>query len=230
MHEMPIILLQESPEELPIFPVIEYETAFDNFDKKPDFIDNTIIHCRYEFGPNDARQVFYLRSPIGEHRFILRLASSGYDDGDYSLQSEIEGYGFAIANLNEDEREQLFKTRAGFVESISAYTEEIKTIESSTHGNPYTIADIENCIAKLIEHPKNRESADVLRHYAADYVINRIFEKYEELFGDSYFGEAKQQNKAIARKKLFEAKFRKYLKTWEVIDTPFSTIYQLKRK
>jgi hypothetical protein len=230
MQEAPTSTPFESVEALPSFQVIEHHKTFNSFEKKPDFIDNTIIHCRYEFDPMDSRDAFYLRSPIGSHRFILRLVASGHEQRSYSLQSEIEGYGFAIANLDEDEREQLFKVRAGFIESVSTYTDDMQSIESSTHENPYTIDDIEGCIAEILQHPNNRQTAEELRNLAATYVINQIFELYQDLFGESYFEDTLPESKAIARKRLFAAKFKKYLKTWEVVDIPLSTIYQLKRK
>jgi hypothetical protein len=230
MREISNFVSPESIKELPAFPITEYDQIFDSFQKRPNLIDDTIVHCRYEFGPKDSRHAFYLRSPIGSHRFILRLVASGHGEHSYSLQSEIEGYGFAIANLDEDDREELFKVRASFIESVSVYTDEMQTIESSTHENPYTIEDIKGCITKILQHPDNRQTTDELRNLAATYVINQIFEQYQELFGESYFGNTPPESKAIARKRLFVAKFKKYLKTWEVIDVPLSTIYQLKRK
>ncbi len=230
MQEAPTGTPFESVEALPSFPVIEHDKTFNSFSHKPELVDDTIIHCHYEFGPNDSRDAFYLRSPIGQHRFILRLVDSFHGDSSYSLQSEIEGYGFAVANLDEDEREQLFKVRAGFIESISAHSDVVQTIESSTHSNAYTIAEIEACIAKIIEHPNNRHSAEELRQCAAQYVINDIFEQYQRLYGEPFIQPGLHTNKAAARKKLFTKKFKKYLKTWDVVDTPFSAIYRLKRK
>jgi hypothetical protein len=85
MHEALNIKPLETLEPLPVFLVTEHEKVFDSFSQKPKLVENTIIHCRYEFGPNDSRNAFYLRSPIGQYRFILRLTNSGYCEHSYSL-------------------------------------------------------------------------------------------------------------------------------------------------
>ena len=87
-----------SAETLKIFPVIEDDGYYVN-STKPVLPSEVIVHYYKSYqGLKERVSTFCLRKVIGGHSFIFSLCQRVNREA-FELQSEIEGYGFALVNL-----------------------------------------------------------------------------------------------------------------------------------
>ena len=224
--------ISESPQTLSNFNVVEDKKLYRSYQDRPELVEDTVTAYIVALGSGDTRRCFGLKTHVGEYTFIFYLFENYHAAGAFTFQSEIENYGFAIANLTKETREALLIARASFVESVSkTYRHDMKKIEASADITKYTVAEIDDCINEILQHPNNTIPADVLRTLAGKYTPNQLFDIYADLYGTKYFAEEPVGiNYAWARKRIFESGFKKYLKTWEVVESPHQASYVLKPK
>ncbi|MES2931638.1 MAG: hypothetical protein V4682_02980 [Patescibacteria group bacterium] len=225
---------EKGQERLLSFPIVDDEHEY-SIDEYPPFQDGTIVHfvCSDWMRPLEKRHRFITRKAIGGHPYILRLDQRYSNESkDYTLQSETEGFGFATMNLDPEESAELFKTRAAFIESFTSYTKvPIESIESSPAGTSYSVEDVKTCIERILAHPNASTTREELESLSAKYEGARIFETYNQLYGEYFHGEhPNERSRASARSRLFAAMFKKYLEHWEVADRPYTREILLRRK
>lgn len=222
-----------SPESLTPFPIVESKELLCFQSDRPELQEDVITHWRWRsLGVQKELNSFALQHTIDRFDYVVTLKESFYEEGEYSLQSEAKGYGFALMDLDEEAREELFKIRASFIESLTDYAPvHIETIHTTHASVSYSAQDIDDCTERILSHPENTYSKEGLAMLSNEYKGHQIFEIYNRLFGEYFHGEAPNVNeRRKARSRLFKSKFKKYLKRWEVVEDADSSDFFLRRK
>ncbi len=225
---------QESQENLERFPIIEDEGVYQGKDR-PDPAEGSIVHYRTSYWNDPEEKTYHrfiLSKTIGGHAYRFRLAQGQFSPHSFTLQTETEGYGFATTNLDPESSEELFRTRAAFVESFTDYANGlVQRIESSPSGVSYSVDDIKACIDKILTHPDTVYTREELLSFSGAYEGGRLFEMYKDLFGEHFLGaHPNSRDRSRARSRLFSAMFKKYLQNWTVEESSGSINIELHRK
>lgn len=216
------------------FPIVDDEHTY-SFNEHPPLIDGAIVHyvSTHWSQSEGRRHRFMLRKVIGAFPFIFRLEQGDSEESDtFTLLSETEGHGFATTNLSPEDGEELYRTRAAFIESFTNYTKiPIENIESSPSDTSYSVKEVKTCIERILAHPNVSSTREELEYLSENYRGANIFSVYKELYGEYFHGHhPNHRSRAAARSRLFTAMFKKYLTHWEVTDTPETLTIFLRRK
>lgn len=226
-----VVKLKASQEAGPTsFPIITEERIY-YFDRTPDLKEGQIVHYKKSVFSGETRHRFLLLKSIAGLNFEFSLSETGYGDGVYQLSFKTGEYEYATTDLGADANNVLFSAISSFVKSISESPEyNVKEIRISPADASYSAEEINQCMEKVLASPKNTLSREEL---ISEYKGFRIFNLYQELFGEDFLEEHyNKKSRAPGRSRFFKMMIKKHFLDWE-IDTEFSwpgSDFSLKRK
>jgi len=189
------------------------------FNRTPDLKEGEIIHYIKGVFSGEKRHKFLLLKDISGLNFEFSLSETGYGDGVYQLSFKTKEYEYATTNFDANTNDILFETIHSFIKSIVDHSEyNVKEIRISPADASYSAEEINQCIDKILTHPKNKLSREEL---LSEYNGFRIFDFYKELFGNDFLEEHYNKNsRARGRSRFFKVMIKKHFPDWE-IDTEF---------
>jgi len=160
---------------------------------------------------------FVLKRNIGGYSYLFKLMPhmGMANTKDWTLAFKTEDYGYAVTNLSDSQRAEVFQTLSSFFDSIYQDTGGgINYIEASPADTSYTAEEMEDCLQGIIQTPGNKLSREeLIKHYPGI----RLFELYKKVTGKQ-FGDKRitASGGGKARSRLFRTMFKKYLENWHV--------------
>ncbi len=206
------------------FPIVENHEKYFT-DDGPELEEGRIVHYETHLDyKGTIRQRYTLQKTIAGLHYIFSLGEYRY----YSMSFKTKEYEYATVHLDENVREELYKTIAGFIESVTVAHPEINTIEVTPADAPYSSEDIEACITEILARPDNEFQREELMEV---YKGADIFDLYRRLFQKTYT-QKKPHNwsKARARARLFKTIIKKYLPQWDVMPSVYKSEFIMKAK
>ncbi len=205
---------------IPVFPVEHIDKIFYK-DQSPELTEDRIVHYIEQavLSPSGIHK-FKLQTTVEGVSYILACIGDTWGSGHFTLVMKTKDHGYARASLSQEGVEELFKRRAGFVNSLvdNGYAE-VEHIVSEPYSGSYTVNEVEDCASKILENGTLDYSHEEL---IQGFTSIELFRLYEELFGEPYRDESELfHGKNKARGRLFRMMFNKYLPdTWEVKQDP----------
>lgn len=211
------------------FPIKESGEELYSLGARPDLEENVITHwtCLPSTG-TESYDRFGLVHQIGTNKYVFTLNERTTEERSFIFSFETEKYGFATTDLNSKETDELLSTCVSFVESLADTIHEIEVDPASTS---YSVADIEDCIGKILSHPKNTRTREELAALPAAYKDVDLFEIYEETFGEPYHEtHPNLRSRSKARSRAFRIACKKYFTSWNLVEYPEQSAFRLVRK
>lgn len=207
------------------FSIIHSEEAVCG-DDMPALAENSILHYLQGVPGGEKLHRFKLLTVIDGLHYIFSLSQSF--GNSYGLSFKTEEYEYATTKLTKEDRDELVKTIAGFVESITAEYAEIISVRISPADAGYSSQEIEECTDAILASPENTLTREDL---SREYNGYEIFERYRDLFGANF--QTRHHNKrsrAPGRSRFFKKMIRNYLSDWQIDDPYGGADFYLKRK
>ena len=226
----PDLSIDTTPEiSLAEFPISNEEEIY-YFDRTPDLKEGQIVHYKKGVFSGEMRNRFLLLKTISGLTFEFSLSETGYGEGVYQLSFKTKEYEYATTNLGINANNALFSTITSFLKSISKIPEyNIKEVRIAPADASYSVEEINQCLEKVLDSPKNELSRDELM---SKYNGFMIFDLYRELFGHDFLKEHyNKKSRAPGRSRFFKTMIKKHFTDWE-IDTEFEfgNDFTLKRR
>ena len=198
------------------FPIVPAEKGYYFSDDGPELQEGTIAHF-YTRVPSGKENLlldrFVLGKTIGGLHYIFCLQEN-YDH-TYGLVFQTAEYKFATTNLSREGQDELAKTLASFIESVSdAEGVSVNTVSVSPADASYSSREIEDCRSAILALPGNTLSREELMER---YKSFEIFDYYQELSGKDFLPEHyNSKSRREGRSRLFKRLFRRHLRGWAV--------------
>jgi hypothetical protein len=209
------------------FPVIQYS------DKSyPGFRDSELVEgkiLKYERFVGERLLSYKLLVVLGKFQYVIRFGQTSF--GHYDLSFYTLSHKYARTNPTPEEVSKLWQSIARLIEVVKNDVESnLKTIRIDPASDSHSVKDIENCINLILEDPKNSYTEDELRK---NFIETDIFNYYREITGKNFEVSETQKNPAALRSRLFRGLVKKYLPSWQIVESAESkslTSFMLERK
>lgn len=184
------------------------ETGQDNFDEKSNILENKVIKYIKENKDNSLNINFYLMKKIKDLEYYFSLAEDIDKNGDYYFSFDTK-YEHAKTYLNNDQKNELFKTIENFFDTVSKdQKDNLKKIWMTLSEVNYTTEEIDQCVSKILENDKSKKKEDLLKKG-----VSEIFNMYKDIYKKD-FEYTKNSKKAYYRRmQIFEEYFKDF-KNW----------------
>ncbi len=206
------------------FPIVEDERSYYS-KRRPEPQEGMIIHFKVaDIGGDKGREYFLLQKTIAGLRFVFTLNEYA---GTYQLSFKTEEYEYATINLEEADRDALFRTLAEFVESAADRNPNLREILVDPSNASYSREEIDQCVDLILASPKNKFTREEL---FSQYKGFKIFDLYERVF-DKGFHEVHYNNTSRdrGRGRLFKIIVGKYFPGW-IIEDQFGSGFIIRKK
>lgn len=216
------------------FPIIEVEEeVLDVLDDDKNLREGQIAHFIQVVGSRfEKKHRFVLLKTVGSLHYIFSLSESSYAPKGqmYSLNFKTQEYEYAVTDLSDDQRLELVKIIAEFVNTVSNYlNNSFSEISVSPADASYTSQEINECIEEILVSPQNKLSKKELMSRYKGY---EVFDLYYKFFGKNFHEtHYNRKSRSMARSRLFKTAAKKYFPEWELIQhTGLGSEFILRRK
>ncbi len=170
----------------------------------------------YEIVCENGEDIHLYRTIAGLH-FVFKLETlGGLGEGTFVLHYETEEYDVGVVGLDQNSIKQIGDSITILLqEGVSQHGDLLKVVEITPSDDGHRASEVEDCVDKILSHKNNEMSRESL---IEEFPGGEIFDRYYDLFGDSYelSDKSPQDRNRLARARLFKRHLRTFLPDWEI--------------